>query len=179
MKLLISILVFGLSVSAIAAETTGYRIVHPDGTVEFTDDATRGGEEIKLRDVQTVQQSMDGDDEEEEEGNPVDRSSRKKPQDRTQAYISISITSPQPEQIIRAESGPVRVSVAVKPKLHPKDSVVIKLDGAESTRGHSTNLTLGQIYRGTHTVEASVVNENGTTVLNSSPVTFHFRQRGK
>ena len=47
MKRLLLLTALVLPLAATAAGV-GYRIVHPDGTVEFTDDPHRGGEKIDL-----------------------------------------------------------------------------------------------------------------------------------
>lgn len=45
------ILALMLAPLSMASGATVYRIVHPDGTVEFTDDERRGGQEIEIQGV--------------------------------------------------------------------------------------------------------------------------------
>lgn len=179
MKRILVLLLFLFSASWSAAETSGYRIVHPDGTVEFTDDASRGGEEIKLRDVQTIAVPDD-----EGEGNDEGRrrKSDEKPEKKERSfsgYQRISISSPHPEQTIWSTGSGVTVSVSIDPLLQPGHTVVVSLDGSEKARGGSTSVTIAEVYRGTHSVSASVIDQQGNNLISSSPVTFYLRQKSK
>ncbi len=155
-----------------AAESTGYKIVHPDGTVEFTDDATRGGEEIKLRGVQAVGAPID-------EGKTERRPIKKQAPETKKAsgYSSLSILSPRSEETVWFVDTGILVSVSPTPPLSPEDTVVIELDGIVAARGKSTSLNVGLVYRGTHTVSARIIDAGGKTIISSPPVTFFLKQR--
>lgn len=156
-----------------AAEDIGYRIVHPDGTVEFTDDATRGGEEIKLRDVQTV------NDHSNDEGVRKPDTETAPEKKKTSGYTTLRILTPGAgETVWFADSG-VTVAVSSDPALKSGDTVVLSLDGAEVARGKNTSLNIGQVYRGTHTLSATIVDAGGKTVIRSSSVTFYLKQHSK
>ncbi len=156
-----------------AEETTGYRIVHPDGTVEFTDDATRGGEEIQLRDIPTFgTPDLEGVGRSSEFNNEA----KPQPQEKASKYTGLSIVKPGGSETIWFNESGVTVMVSVQPKLGPKDSVVLKLDGKVVARGNNTSFNIGQVYRGTHTLSASISNPQGQTLLSSPSVTFHLRQ---
>lgn len=169
-KLLFLLLVVALPL--VAAET-GYRIVHPDGTVEFTDDPNRGGEKVEIQEVPTyhsvVPATKAGSATNKEQ--PSGRNDNK-----TVSYQTISITAPKAEQTIWFDGGPIAVNVNVVPKLAGGDRVVVFLDGNEVTSGAKTSFNLPQVERGSHTVGATVVNSSGATLLRASPVTFYMRR---
>ncbi len=171
MKRILPVLLFLFSVSLSAAETTGYRIVHPDGTVEFTDDASRGGEEIKLRDVQTV----DATDNEYESHLRQEKKPRKA-ETNASAYRSLNITSPHPEQTIWSAGVSLSVSVTIDPPLQSGHALVVSLDGSEKARGISASLAIADVYPGTHSVSVAVADQQGNTLISSPTVTFYLHR---
>ncbi len=175
MKWIIPLILLSSCVALIAEEkpvgNTGYRIVHPDGTVEFTDDASRGGQEIKLRDVQTIDVKDDGS---RQPSKPIDDSTG--PPSR---YRGLTITSPQQEQTLWFNGEDIFVSVAVIPRLRTGDMLVISLDGSVRARGKSTSLSIGQVDRGSHTLKAEIVDEDGSAFISADPVTFFVRHTSK
>ncbi len=160
----------------IAAETTGYRIVHPDGTVEFTDDATRGGEEIKLRDVQTVSEPDNEGEDSRRKSESADKGKPQTQEEATTSYTGLAIVKPKSAETVWFTESGVTVTVSVQPKLNPKDSVTLTLDGTVVAQGNKTIFNIGQVYRGTHTLSASITGPNGQTLIHSSSVTFYLRQ---
>ncbi len=180
MKRILPVLLLLFSASLSAAETTGYRIVHPDGTVEFTDDASRGGEEIKLLDVQTISEPKQvGEGESKGEGNRKREEKSQKKERVFSGYHNLSVVLPQQEQTIWSTDAGISVSVSINPPLQPGHTVVVTLDGSEKVRGSSTSLTIAEVYRGTHSVSASVIDQQGNNLISSSPVTFYLRQKSK
>ncbi|MCW8827878.1 MAG: DUF4124 domain-containing protein [Gammaproteobacteria bacterium] len=158
----------------LGAAETGYRIVHPDGTVEFTDDPTRGGEKIPLRKAPTIKSTplppagdakSNGktDDEKGASAEPV-------------AYQSMAIVSPESEQTLWFDGSSIQVTVMVAPRLASGHSVVILLDGNEVVRGEQTSFSLPQLFRGSHTLKARIEDATGNTLLQADPVTFYMRR---
>lgn len=165
----ILILLMLVSLPLMAADT-GYRIVHPDGTVEFTDDATRGGEEIPLREAPTYKSA------------PVapspssEGTSSASEQPQTRAYETVTILSPQSEQTIWYDGTGVGVSVQITPPLAADHHVVIEMDGNEVASGRGSSFSISGVYRGSHSLKAAVVDAQGNRLLISSPVTFHMKR---
>jgi hypothetical protein len=54
--------------------------------------------------------------------------------------------------------------------------VVLRLDGVKVASGSSASFTLKNIYRGPHTLSASIIDEQGEVILEAEPVTFFMRQ---
>lgn len=174
MKRILPFLLILLYAPLIAAEDIGYRIVHPDGTVEFTDDATRGGEEIKLRDVQVVDKAAN-----EGEGEGEHRRPKEQPPEqekKASGYTSLRILSPHAKETVWFSENGITVSVAATPSLNPDDTVVIYLDGVAASRAKRTSQNIGLVYRGTHTLSVNIVDVTGKTIISSPSITFFLRQ---
>ena len=61
----------------------------------------------------------------------------------------------------------------------PGNQVVILLDGRPVARGATTSFPLAGIERGTHTLQAQVVDGKDNTLVASQAVTFHMWQASK
>lgn len=75
---------------------------------------------------------------------------------------SIKITSPKPDETFQNEAQSITVTVAVTPELEPEDKVVAYVDG--STVGepiHSTSIALPWLERGSHTLQAKIIQPKG------------------
>ena len=92
----------------------------------------------------------------------------KKPSKETTVYTSLSITSPRQKQTLRFDDNGITVTVSTTPKLLPEDKVVISIDGKVVTQGKSLSQNIGQVYRGTHTLAASIVDAQGHTLIRSN-----------
>ena len=81
---------------------------------------------------------------------------------------------PGPDEAVRANDGNVSVALDLEPPLSPGHRVVVRVDGqpAGGAEG-SLGVTLVNLSRGTHQLDAVVVNASGETVASAGPVTFH------
>ena len=154
-----------LSVTALASAQV-YRSVGPDGSVEFSDfPLTPNATVIDVQPAQTAPM-----------GAPVRRPvavAAPAAEPRT-AYRRFEILSPGPDEAVRANDGNVSVALALEPPLSPGHRVVVRVDGqpAGGAEG-SLGVTLENLSRGTHQLDALVVNSGGETVASAGPVTFH------
>ena len=160
------------SMPLLAAET-GYRIVHPDGTVEFTDQPAKGAEEIRIEQVPTYQSPS--------VGTTPSRQASPSPSPRSEAqsggYESFAIRSPKIDEVLWFTGKGIRVSLQIQPGLGQGDKVVVRLDGEQVAEGRGTSFTVEEVYRGPHTVSAAIVNMQGNVVREAEPVSFFMRQR--
>lgn len=152
------------------AQGTGYRIVHPDGTVEFTDQPAPGAKEIALPQAQGY------------EAPPVPRptppaASPSPPKEET--YKRVAIVAPGADETLRDGETTVQVRVEVLPTLKPEHRLAILLDGAQVAEGRGPGFDLRGIERGTHALVAEIRDAQGKTVQRSVPVTFHMRQHSR
>lgn len=159
-----------LPMSLTAAETA-YKIVHPDGTVEFTDDPNRGGDAIQLKEAPTFKAPPVPIS----TPTPPSKPEQEKGQD-VAIYNAISITSPVKAQTLWFDGTGVDVTLEIDPGLSGSDQVVIELDGKEVARGQETQYTLNDVFRGEHQLSASIVDAQGNTRLQSEPVIFYMQR---
>lgn len=92
---------------------------------------------------------------------------------------TIAIKSPLEDETIHSNTGDVPVEVTVAPRLAPKEAILIKLDDREAARGAGSRLQLTGIERGTHRLQAVVVDAQGKPVAQSRIVTFHVWQASR
>lgn len=92
-------------------------------------------------------------------------------------YSGVRIAQPASGDTVRSNQGRVPVSVSMQPVLQPKhrvrlflDSVLIQPDFANQSA------TLSGVERGSHTLGAHVVDENGNVLSSAVPVTFTLRK---
>lgn len=170
MSRLILLFCLASALPSMAAEPA-YRIVHPDGTVEFTDEApSRGGETIRLQPVPTYESAplsppvATGRDAQGPAESPEDRA--------LPTEIRVHLTRPRPEETFWATQWEVPASVAVQPALPEGHAVVLILDGQVVARGKAGSYTLKPVYRGPHQLRAAVVGPNDRQLTESEPVTF-------
>lgn len=163
-------LILMLSLSCGLAQAAVYKRVLPDGSVIFSDQPGPDAEEIETPKPQTF--------------TPPPTSTIIAPQTNSDKkpsapYASLTITTPVHDETIRDNTGNVSVSVSIEPPLQTQAAhkILIKLDGQVVGRPSTTQqLTLENVDRGTHTVQASVLNATGNTLLDSESVTFHMKR---
>lgn len=171
MKRALTLLLAGLAASTAVHAQQIYRWVDRDGVVHYADQP--GAPDAKPVDyVARPAASSDGaatDEGATDEAQPA-RPARV-------AYTSLSITSPEPEQVFFGGDDPVDVSIDVDPELQNGDRIAVFLDGkrlTDSLRG--TTYQLPAPARGSHFVRVAVLDSTGRLVQQSSSVTFHVRQ---
>jgi len=166
MKPLLPILLLLVTLPGAAQQEPTYRIVHPDGSVEFTDEPRPGAEEYQIREP-TIFTSPP----------PVEPPAAGEAGPRAlSGYERLEITAPAPEATIRDSLGNLRVAVNLAPALEEEHQLVILVDGEVRASGRAESYLLTGIHRGAHVVTAQVRNSAGRVVISSSPVTFHVHQ---
>jgi len=169
MRAILLLLIASFILTAAAEETTVYKRVRPDGTVEFSDEPTPGGRVIEVPGIQTYSFEPPPPPA------PPQRKSESVPPAEVR-YQRIQVTAPAADETVYFDANGMPVSVVVKPELQPGHVISLYLDGQRAARGSSASFTLQDVYRGTHTLTAVVEDGRGTTLLRSAPVTFHMVQ---
>lgn len=162
-----------VTTAAFGAEEKAYKIVRPDGTIEFSDKPQTGATEIKVPPAQTYQAPALPP-----VTTPVVKSDQK-PAAASFQYTELSIVSPTQDQTIHGGGGTIPVQIKLEPPLRSGDVVLVLLDGKSAARGANTAFTLQNVERGTHTLAAKVLDANDQTLLSSSSVTIHVFQYSK
>ena len=93
-------------------------------------------------------------------------------------YEEFKVTSPTNDATIRDNGGNVRVSLSLTPGLRSGHSIEVMMDGQSIGSGGSTSLTLTEVDRGTHTVQAAVKDNEGKEIARSNSVIFHLKRAG-
>lgn len=92
-------------------------------------------------------------------------------------YEHFEILSPENDETIRSNEGVVPVGLSLTPTLAPGHSIQILLDGTLLEGSlNSTQFTLNNLNRGTHSLEAKVVDEAGNPVMTAPRINFHLRK---
>lgn len=87
--------------------------------------------------------------------------------------FSIEITVPKKDDTIRNPQGTVPVQVMIKPGLKAEDKIQIFLDDLPVGEAlHSSTFALTGVLRGSHTVSAKLLDEQGDIKAESDSVTF-------
>ncbi|WP_028109312.1 DUF4124 domain-containing protein [Ferrimonas futtsuensis] len=91
---------------------------------------------------------------------------------------SLAILSPQQDATVRSNVGKLTIRVAADPKPAPDHNLHLLVDGqAHPVQGQS--LTLNNLDRGTHQLQAVVVDHRGAMLAQSPPVTIHLHRQSK
>ncbi len=94
-----------------------------------------------------------------------------------EGYQRFAIVSPSADAAIRDNAGNVHVGLSLSPGLQAGDRIRIYLDGsAWGDPFRSTSMTLTNVSRGSHTLQAAVVDETGAEIARTDTVTFHVQR---
>lgn len=146
-----------------------YQWKDKNGNLHFTDTPHKGAKEIELPEIQTY-----SDPNQIQQKQPQQSVSQTTQDEKKKSgYESVTISSPKQNATIRNNTGNVTVSVTIMPALRNSDLVQIKLDGNPVGEPQkNTSFILNNVYRGSHSVSASIVDQNDSVIASSDNVTF-------
>jgi hypothetical protein len=167
MKQLLLVLCVALASSAVQAQKV-YKIIQPDGTVEFTDTPPPDApaQRIEVQPLNSAQPLA-----------PPSGSSSQSANGAPAGYSQFRITRPTDGESIRDNAGNVNIDLSLQPTLRRGDKIDLSLDGQSIGGGRATGITLTDMDRGSHSIEAVVKNANGQVVARSNSVTFTLQRR--
>ena len=85
--------------------------------------------------------------------------------------------SPKQQETLWNVGTVVNVQIELDPPLQPNHLLDLFVDGQRrNLNTTSTDLTLEDVYRGTHTIQAVVVDQSGAEVIRSLATTFMVQQ---
>lgn len=92
-------------------------------------------------------------------------------------YQTFEIVQPENDETIRSNEGIVAVSLMMSPALANDNAIQIFVDG-NKLEGElkSTQFTLNDLERGTHSLEAKIVDGEGKVMTSAPRVSFHLRK---
>jgi hypothetical protein len=92
---------------------------------------------------------------------------------------SVAIVSPQNEETLHDNSGNVAVVLAVTGERQRGTRLVLLLDGNLAASGGGSRFALSGVERGTHTLQAQLVDPGGNPRASSGVVTFYMWQASR
>lgn len=144
-----------------------YKRTNPDGSVEFTDvPDNQETKPVELSPMSTYPAP------------PAPQPTRSRATSREEAkqYDTITITSPANDDTIRDNQGNLTITVDLSPGLKSGHNLVILLDGSKQAEGKSTTVSLSNIDRGSHQIQAQVVDAEGKSLAQSESITVHLKR---
>ncbi len=137
-----------------------YKSIDDQGNVVYTDEPQGNAKPVDLPPLSTIPPPKTF--------NPAPAEKTDSGDDAGSSYEQISITSPTQDETLRNNPGNVNVSVSLSPALNKAAGHRIQffIDGQTyGEPGISENVVVQQMDRGTHTVEAAVVDGSGQELL--------------
>ena len=96
-------------------------------------------------------------------------------QSKAAPQYTIEIASPLNGETFQNSTDTITVSVTITPALEEEDNVAIVVDGAQSAPAHSTSVSIPRLERGSHTLQAKVIQPKGSGA--SSALITVYQQR--
>ncbi len=167
MKKIVLTLCLALASGAVQAQKV-FRVVQPDGTVLFTDvpPPDRPATQIEVAPLNTAAPLA-----------PPAGSATRSAAGEQEGYDEFRISRPGDGEAIRDNAGNVTVDLSVKPNLRAGHKIDLFLDGQSIGGGKATAITLTDMDRGAHSLQAVVKDAAGRVVARSKSITFTLQRR--
>ncbi|MGB5538911.1 MAG: DUF4124 domain-containing protein [Gammaproteobacteria bacterium] len=152
---------------AATAQAEVYKSINANGEVIYSDVPTQGAKQVEMPVLPTYTPT------------PLPVAPPPAPvatQSVVDAYNSFTLTKPGADEAIRSNAGIVNVSATLEPALQVDAGHRIQffLDGKpEGKPVARLSASFRNVNRGTHTIAAAVLDENGESLINAVPVTVH------
>jgi hypothetical protein len=168
------ILLFALTTSLVHA-APAWRWVDANGQVHYSDTPVPGATQIELSGAQTFGSSAR--QQPSAANKPASQSALQRSTGSAERYRSFNIVSPKQQETLWNVGTVVDVQIEIDPPLQPNHLLDLFVDGQRrNLNTTSTELGLEDIYRGTHTIQAVVVDQSGAEVIRSLATTFMVQQ---
>lgn len=169
MRIFKIIILFGLMSIFFSVHSQIYKWTDSSGQVHFSDEPHPGAQSVDLPPPQTFSSP------------PIqkNKTTNINEQDKTQKPVDykIQIVQPEPQATIRNNQGYVPIVVQTDPELKDGAKLQVMYNGQPLGKpSTSTSFTLRDVYRGSHTVSAKVIDANGKEISQAEPVTFYMHR---
>lgn len=95
----------------------------------------------------------------------------------TTGYSSFQLAEPEANQTVRSDTGEVKIAIFLEPALEEGHEIQLVVDGRPlEGKFTSTQLLLSDLGRGSHTLQAKIVDGEGETVASTQVLNFHVRK---
>ena len=175
MRIYPAILLCVAMASTTATADPTYRWVDENGVVHYSDRPQEGAEQIEIRPLPGIsnpsQRIL-------AEISQQDAGADAEPAAGDVGYDAFEITSPASEQTLWNIGTVLQVQLDVRPSLASGHQFQVLLDGSPAEGGTTTQpaVSIGEVYRGAHTIQARIIDTTGATVIQTDPVTFYVQQ---
>lgn len=150
-----------------AAQAQIYKWTDSDGNVHFSDQPHQGAEQVDLPEAQTFSPPPPN-----QQGNNKGQTTPKTA-DTERGYKTLKISQPEDQATIRNNQGYVPVIVAIVPDLKSGDKLQILYDSEPLGEPKATTVfALNDVKRGSHTIAVQVLDEEGSVLNTSEPITI-------
>ena len=150
----------------VLAQDRVYKRVNPDGSVEYSDQPIQGAEVIKVPKGSTFTMP-------EAPARTAAPAETAPEEEASVSYESLEITRPMNDEAIRSNEGKLTALARVTPELAANHRFRWKMDGEIVQDVNSPELRLNNVDRGSHTLEAEIVDVDGKVIISSETITFH------
>jgi hypothetical protein len=166
MRNLVLLLIFFVALPVYAGDV--YKLTNDDGEVIYSDTYVEGAERMRVSGSKPAPSSAATDEDQTQTGEPGEAAG---------GYQSLEIVQPANDATVRSNEGTLSVGLVLSPGLAEGHAVKIIIDGTElEGEMKSTQFTLSNLNRGTHSLETKVVDADGNVLITSNRVSFHLRQ---
>lgn len=155
------------------AQAALYKTIDKDGNITYSDSPAKNAKELELPPIPLIHIAPSP------ELGLSKKTSSNSGESMGAEYSQLMITFPRNGETTRSNSGDVAVALSINPVLSSTDTLVLKVNGIEMRRGHSELLTLPHLDRGSHTLQAFILNAANETLISSEPITFHLQRHSK
>lgn len=164
-------IVLSLALPALASAATVWTWVDENGVRHYSDRPVEGAEQIEIGEVQGFSAPPAPTIE------PAAPDEEARSSDRSQGYDRLAITDPEQTETLWNIEGRLEVSVAVEPSLRAGHVIDLYLDGErQHLDTRNTSITVDEVYRGVHALEAVVLSANGEELVRSPTRNFVVQQ---
>lgn len=144
------------------------------GNVIFSDQDIDGAKRLDIKPIQTMdmQPARTATQHLKKQNQPAKPSA-----EGVTGYQRLAITSPTQDTVLRNIQS-IAVSLSLYPPLNIQlgHQLMILFNGIPLPEG---TMTINHLTRGAHTIQAQVVDKNGTSLISATPVRFHVKQHSK
>ncbi len=152
------------------AQAAVYKTVDKDGNVSYSDSPSKSAEELDLPPVPVINISPSPQ---------LNLTPKQEIKQGQWTYTQLAIKKPQSNATIRNNAGNISVELLIDPPLRESDTILLKSNGKEVSRGRSNTLAITQMNRGSHALQAIIINANGETLSSSETITFHLQRQSQ
>jgi hypothetical protein len=159
--------------SAAALAVPVWTWVDESGQRHYSDRPVEGATQIEIGTSQT----FSGEAPQPNSGTTSSPASQESDSDTGPPYTVLDVISPEPEQTLSNIGGEMTLELAVSPALRAPHSIGVIYDGQRlEPSSRSLSITITEVYRGEHTIQAVILDADGEELMRSTPVTFFVRQ---